>query len=412
MDTTKQHSNSTSGKSLRRLGNALVLILALGTAVALRAQSADEPPVATYHLLHSFGGGSDGCGSLSPLVQDASGNLYGTTGGGGQFRQGTVFKVTPSGTETVLHSFAGPPSDGSLVQFASLTLDPEGNVYGTTFGGGKFGYGVVFKVTATGTESILYNFTGGKDGGYPYGGLARDSAGNLYGTTTEGGTFPGAGVVFKLSTSDTESVLHNFGSSSTDGISPTSNLIRDSSGNLYGTTEFGGAFFAGTVFKVTPSGSERVLHSFKGYPVAGVPEFGSLLRDTSGNLYGVTPYGGRTGDGTVFKVTTTLTESVLFNFNGGSSGSHPVAGLTEDASGNLYGTTAAGGSGVGCPIEGCGLLFELSAGKEIVLHNFTISPTDGANPYGGVVRDSSGNLYGVLGNGGASGCGAVFKYTP
>jgi uncharacterized repeat protein (TIGR03803 family) len=410
MDTTKQHANSASGTSLRRLGNALVLILVLGTAVTLRAQSTDEPTVATYHLLYSFHNSPDGCVPFAgPLVQDASGNLYGTTYSGGAFGYGTVFKVTPGGTETVLHRFAGPPSDGGSPQFAGLTLDAAGNVYGTTRGG-KFGYGVVFKVTATGTESILYNFTGGRDGSEPYGGLVRDSIGNLYGATSSGGTFS-AGVVFKLTPSGTESVLHDFKYSSTDGAYPAGNLKQDSSGNLYGTTSSAGAFFAGTVFEVSPSGSERLLHSFKGYPVDGATG-GGLLRDASGNLYGVTLYGGRTGDGIVFKLTTSLTESVLFNFNGGNSGGNPYYELTEDAAGNLYGATQDGGSGVGCPSEGCGLLFELSAGKEIVLHNFTISSSDGAYPYGGVHRDSSGNLYGVLDSGGAYGCGAVFKYTP
>ena len=414
MDTTRQHANSILGRPLRRLGNALVLILALGTAVTLRAQSDDEPPVATYHLLHSFHNSPDGCGPFAgPLVLDASGNLYGTTDTGGQFGKGTVFKVTPSGTETVLHSFAGPPSDGQYPVYASLTLDAAGNVYGTTPSGGNSSAGVVFRVTATGTESILYNFRGGTDGYNPSGGLVRDSAGNLYGTTAYGGTF-GGGVVFKLTPSGAESVLHSFKNSSTDGVYPASNLMQDSSGNLYGTTPLGGAFFAGTVFRVTPSGSETLLHSFKGYPVDGALGFnnGGLLRDTSGNLYGVTGNGGRTGDGVVFKLTTTLTESVLFNFNGSNSGGNPYAKLAEDAAGNLYGTTLAGGSGRGCPFNGCGLLFELSAGKEIVLHNFTISSTDGAIPYGSLLRDSLGNLYGVLESGGAYHCGAVFKYTP
>jgi len=284
MDTTKQRTNSTSGRPLPKVRQALVLILALGTAVALRAQSADEPQVATYHLLYSFHG-PDGCYPVAgPLVQDASGNLYGTTDSGGAFGYGTVFKVTPGGTEAVRHSFAGPPSDGQYPEYASLTRDAAGNVYGTTPQAGEFGYGVVFKVTATGTESVLYNFTGGTDGRYPYGGLVRDSAGNLYGTTSNGGAF-GAGVVFKLNPSGTESVLHNFKYSSTDGGYPYSKLIRDSAGNLYGTTESGGAFFAGTAFKVTPSGSVMLLHSFKGYPVDGAyPLSGGLTRDTSGNL--------------------------------------------------------------------------------------------------------------------------------
>jgi uncharacterized repeat protein (TIGR03803 family) len=273
----------------------------------------------------------------------------------------------------------------------------------------------VYKVTATGTERVLYNFTGGSDGGYPYGGMAHDSAGNLYGTTELGGSgsYP-YGVVFKLTPGGTESVLHNFELSSTDGGAPTSNLIRDSSGNLYGTTELGGASSAGTVFEITASGAESLLYSFKGYPVDGAgPYGGGLLRDTSGNLYGVTWAGGANGSGAVFKVSPGGAESVLLSFSGGTGGAGPVDGLARDAAGNLYGTAVLAGSGTGCP-NGCGVLFGLTtAGREIVLHEFTLSTSsDGVFPYGGVVRDPSGNLYGTLEFGGAHDCGAVFKFTP
>jgi uncharacterized repeat protein (TIGR03803 family) len=391
------------------------MMLALGTTAALHAQqSADKSLAGTYSLLYSFQCGADGVGPSSGLIRDSTGNLYGTTNSGGQFGYGTVFKVTSGGTESVLHSFAGSPSDGSYPDLGSLTLDPEANVYGTTPYGGESGYGTVFKVTATGTESVVYNFTGGSDGGYPYGGVARDSAGNLYGTTYEGGTYY-VGVVFKLTADGAESVLHNFGSSLTDGEYPTGNLTRDSSGNLYGATDRGGASSAGSVFQVTASGTESLLYSFKGYPVDGAgPVGGGLLRDTSGNLYGVTQEGGANTLGIVFKLTSAGTESVLLNFNGGTGGGDPIDGLARDAAGNLYGTTLGGGSGAGCPYLGCGVLFELTtAGKEMVLHNFTLgSSSDGGNPWGGVVRDPSGNLYGTLSVGGAYGCGAVFKFTP
>jgi uncharacterized repeat protein (TIGR03803 family) len=398
-------------------------------AAGLHAQSvddsADKSPAGVYSLFYSFQCNPDAAaGPSSGLVEDSSGNLYGTAGGG-QFEYGTVFKVTPSGTETVLHSFAGPPSDGFAPGPGSLVLDPAGNVYGVTSLGGEFANGTVYKVTATGAESVLYNFTGGSDGRGPNGGMARDSLGNLYGTTTGGGAYD-YGVVFKLTPAGSESVLHSFEANLTngqpDGASPTSNLTQDSSGNLYGTTLAGGAFsrdcehvICGTVFEVTASGSESVLYSFKGPPFDGAYSAdGGLLRDISGNLYGVTELGGTNDYGVVFRLTPEGTESVLLNFNGTTGGGFPLDGLAMDAAGNLYGTTVGGGSGIDCDSAGCGVLFELTtAGREIVLHDFTLmSPSDGAYPSGGVIRDPSGNLYGTLSAGGTHDCGAIFKFTP
>jgi uncharacterized repeat protein (TIGR03803 family) len=418
MSTRVRRAKSNLGIGLRARANALLLILALGTAAGLCAQSADKSQAGTYSLLYSFQCSPDAAYPFAGLILDSSGNLYGTTFYGGQFGGGAVFKVTPGGAESVLHSFAGPPSDGEDPIYGSLTLDAAGNVYGTTAYGGESSYGTVFKVTATGTESILYNFcaqSGCTDGETPYGGVARDSAGNLYGTTAYGGTF-NSGVVFKLTAGGTESVLHNFLGPPTDGTQPSSNLTRDSSGNLYGTTPAGGASSDGTVFEVTASGTESLLYSFNGGPVDGSePIGGGLLRDGSGNFYGVTRTGGAKGFGAVFHLTSGGTESVLLSFNGGGSGKYPVGSLARDAAGDLYGTTSLGGSGINCPSgrNGCGVLFGLTtAGKEIVVHDFVGSPSDGATPYGGVVRDPSGNLYGTLYVGGAYGCGAIFKYAP
>jgi uncharacterized repeat protein (TIGR03803 family) len=419
MGTKLKHANLISGRLLRGPAKALLLLVALGTAAALHAQqSADESQAGTYSLLYSFRCIPDGEYPDGGLIRDSSGNLYGTTFYGGPYGEtgyGTVFKVTSGGTETVLHSFAGPPSDGSYPYYGSLTLDAAGNVYGTTFEGGEFGYGTVFKVTATGEESVLHNFTGGSDGGYPYGGIARDSAGNIYGTGSIGGAYDG-GVFFKLTPGGTGTVLHSFSGSPSDGASPQSDLIRDSSGNLYGTTNQGGAASAGTVFEITASGAESLLYSFKGAPVDGAnPLGGGLLQDTSGNLYGVTDSGGADEAGVVFKVSPDGAESVLLNFTGITAGGAPIDGLARDAAGNLYGTTEHGGSGGGCNHNlGCGVLFGLTTtGGEKVLHNFThSSPSDGAYPQGGVIRDPSGNLYGTLGGGGAYGCGAIFKFTP
>jgi len=399
-------------------GTTLALLVAFGEMAVVSARSGGRPEVGTYSLLYSFQCSPDGEYPEAGLVRDTSGNLYGTTYEGGQFGYGTVVEVTPSGTETVLHSFAGAPSDGENPSVASLALDPAGNLYGTTPSGGEFGAGVVFKWTATtGGEPILYNFTGGTDGGGPLGGLARDGAGNLYGTTQGGGT-AGDGVVFKLTPSGAESVLHNFGQTPDDGKNPIGNLTRDSSGNLYGTTyRDTDPFVYGTVFEVSASGTETLLQSFDcnpfGHGCGGkLPAGTGLLLDKAGNLYGVTEVGGGYEDGIIFKVTPPSSYSVLLNFNG-SGGREPYDGLAEDAAGNLYGTTYYGGSTT-CGAEGCGVLFELTTtGEEMVLHNFLFSTADdGFFPLGGVVRDPEGNLYGTLSGGGASGCGAVFKFTP
>jgi uncharacterized repeat protein (TIGR03803 family) len=416
MSTRLRYANSITRTAFRAPANALLLMLAVGTAAALRAQqSADKSQAGTYSLLYSFQCSPDGGFPGAGLIRDSSGNLYSTTFDGGQFDHGTVFKVTSGGVETVLHSFGSFPLDGYEPEYGSLTLDAAGDVYGTTQQGGEFGYGTVFKVTATGTESILYNFCGlpkCADGETPLGGMARDSAGNLYGTTDQGG-ISDSGVLFKLTPGGTESVLHNFEDSSSDGAYPTGNLTQDSSGHLYGTTAYGGASDYGTVFEVTPSGGESLLHSFAARHSDGVQPFGGgLLHDTLGNLYGVTTNGGASGYGVLFKLTPGDTETVLLNFAGGAGGAIPYDGLAKDGDGNLYGTTGSGGAG--CPPDGCGVLFELTtAGKEIVLHDFILSSSsDGAYPRGGVVRDPSGNLYGTLTSGGAYGCGAVFKYMP
>jgi uncharacterized repeat protein (TIGR03803 family) len=418
MSTRLRHANSISGRLLRAAASALALMLTLGTAAALHAQqsaaqSAERPLAGTYSLLYSFQCDPDGGYPQSALVRDSSGNLYGTTEAGGQYGYGIVFKVTPSGSETVLHSFTGPPSDGGHPQYGSLTLDAAGNLYGATSYGGRFDYGTVYKVTATGTERVLYNFPGGSDGSTPFGGMARDSAGNLYGTASAGGA-DYYGIVFKLSPGGRESVLYNFEGSPTDGANPFGNLTKDSLGNLYGTTIAGGASGVGTVFEITGGGTESLLYSFKGAPVDGSGPFGGgLLRDTSGNLYGVTEGGGTEGSGVAFELAAGGTESVLLNFNGGAGGGYPIDGLVRDGAGNLYGSTVYGGSGVDCGSNGCGVLFGLTtAGKEIVLRNFSLSSSsDGAYPYG-VLLDPSGNLYGALEDGGAYGCGAVFRFTP
>jgi uncharacterized repeat protein (TIGR03803 family) len=330
---------------------------------------------------------------------------------------------------TVLHNFTGP--DGNSPG-GPLLFDQVGNLYGTTSQGGTAGLGAVFKLDPSGNVSVLYIFNGAPDGAYPSPGLVRDTAGNLYGTSVAGGNaatcpFPyGCGTVFKLDPGGTETVLHRFGSGS-DGLSPTGPLTVDSAGNLYGTTLAGGGtrcqryvgrklvdVGCGTVFKVDANGQESILHAF-GVTDGAFPSAG-LVQDTAGNLFGTANQGGLQncvfsvlGCGTVFKVDTTGQFSVLYSFKGpeaGPDGAYPQAGLTLDSAGNLFSTTAAGGSATGCPSlpeENCGTIFQLTpGGKETIVHSFN-GLAGGTTS--SVVRDAAGNFYGLVG-------GTVFKLDP
>ena len=315
-----------------------------------------------------------------------------------------MFKVDPSGRETVLHSFAPDVGDGAI-PWGSLVMDTAGNLYGTTEFGGSSGNGTVFKVDPSGSETVLYSFTNsGGDGALPIGGVVIDMAGNLYGTTEVGGS-SGNGTVFKVDSSGSETVLYSFANSGGDGANPVAGLVMDTAGNLYGTTEFGGSSDSGTVFKVDPSGSETVLYSFTNSGGDGAYPFAGLVMDTAGNLYGTTAQGGSSNNGTVFKVDPSGSETVLYSFtNSGGDGQSPEAGLVMDAAGNLYGTAHGGGS------FGNGIVFKVDpSGSETVLHGFTGS--DGADPEAGLIMDKAGNLYGTTAFGGTSDNGTVFKLT-
>jgi uncharacterized repeat protein (TIGR03803 family) len=302
-----------------------------------------------------------------------------------------------SQTFITLHSFTGG-SDGGF-PYAGLTRDPAGNLYGTT-SGGPVGLGTVFKIDTSNNQTVLHSFIGGSDGTYPRAGLTRDAAGNLYGTTWRGGS-SGAGTVFKIDTSNHETVLYSFTGGS-DGGFPYAGLTRDPAGNLYGTTVQGGSSGAGTVFKIDTSNYETVLHSFTGGSDGGYP-YAGLTWDASGNLYGTTVQGGSSGYGTVFKIDTSNNETVLYSFIAGSDGAQPEADLIMDAAGNLYGTTMSGGS------VGLGTVFKIdTSNHETVLYSFT-GGSDGAYPQAGLIRDASGNLYGTTTGGGSGGSGIVFK---
>jgi uncharacterized repeat protein (TIGR03803 family) len=396
---TIQHSIS---KMLRRTeSTALTLVVVLGLIVitnrSVQAQTYKES------VLYSFTGGADGAKPQAGLIMDAKGNVYGTTVYGGASGDGVVFKVNKSGHESLLHTFKGG-KDGEY-PFAGLIFDAEGNLYGTTAQGGTSNAGTVFELSSKGKETILYSFTGGADGANPRAGLIFDAKGNLYSTTYGGGAY-GAGTVFKLSSKGKESVLYSF-SGAADGGNPQAGLIFDAKGNLYGTTVVGGTEFdAGTVFKVTSKGTETVLYSFcpTGACVDGANPVASLIFNAKGNeLYGTTPNGGFYGFGNVFKVNEKGEEIVLCAFNGGAPGAAPLAGLIFDAKGNLYGTAAAGMPSY------AGNVFKVNEkGDETVLYQFT-GGADGSNPAAGLIFDAKGSLYGTTEAGGASGQGTVFK---
>jgi uncharacterized repeat protein (TIGR03803 family) len=395
------------GMRLRAVSIALAVAMVLvPTVAATRAQAQ------TFKVLYTFTGGADGAEPYANLIQDANGNLYGTTLYGGASGYGTVFKLSKSDKETVLHSFTGTGGDGTNPQ-AGLVRDAEGNVYGTTLYGGASANGTVFKVSKTGKETVLYSFTGtGGDGATPVAGLLRDATGNLYGTTSAGGAY-GFGTVFMLDKTGKETVLYSFTETGGDGLNPYAGLVRDAKGNLYGTTFGGGTSGDGTVFVVEKTGKEKVLHSFSGGADGGFPVYGYLVRDSAGNLYGTTEIGGASDRGTIFKLDKTGKETVLYSLaDTGGDGEFPVAGLVRDAKGNLYGTTDGGGT------SRDGTVFMLDkTGKETVQYSFT-GGSDGSGPVAGLVRDAAGNLYGIAAFGGdlsgcsGYGCGTVFKLTP
>jgi len=303
-------------------------------------------------VLYSFSGGADGANPWAGLTWGPKGHLYGTTEAGGSAGFGTVFKITKTGKKTILYNFTGTGGDGAY-PFSVLVWDAAGKLYGTTYKGGASGNGTVFKMTKAGKLTVLYSFKGVSDGENPYDGVVLDPAGNLYGTTF--GAFGiDYGTVYKLNTAHKEKVLHNFTGGADGGYPYYGGLVRDKAGNLYGTTSFGGANqYFGTVFKVNKAGQQTVLYSFTGQLDGGQPN-ASVILDSAGNLYGTTVGGGAAGHGTVFKLDKTGTETVLYSFMGGTDALAPNADLLRDAAGNLYGTSIAGGT------SGSGTVFKLT----------------------------------------------------
>jgi uncharacterized repeat protein (TIGR03803 family) len=413
----------------RVLGMAYLALSTVGFILALQrvAVGQDATTVSAhsqYKLLYAFPGQNAPGGAVPDayVIPDAEGNLYGTTTSGGAPDFGVVFKLNASGSEqTVLHAFTFP-ADGDD-PLAGLTLDSTGAVYGTTIGGGLpnpkgTNFGTVFKVDATGIETVLHSFDG-SDGAFPAAAVVRDAAGNVYSTTigcrASGFECPDFyGEVFKLDTNRKLIILHRFSSESpgSDGAIPESGLVQDGAGNLYGTTLAGGTAGHGTVYKIDAKGKHTVLHSFTGGRDGKWPVFGNLILDAAGNLYGTTS----TSTGVIFRLSPAGKFTTLYSFRG-EAGGFPNMPLARDAAGNLYGTTLIGGDAA-CD---CGTIFKLDiSGNLTVLHNFA-SSTDGAYPMDGLIVDAAGSLYGTTQAGGdpdvqcgseTTGCGAVFKFTP
>lgn len=333
------------------------------------------------------------------------GKLYGTTEVGGTFGLGNVFSITTTGVEQVLHSFSdvldGSDPEGNLV-------DVKGRLYGMAPGDGDYNWGVVYSIILTGGESVLYSFHGGpKDGAQGQWPALLYVNRKLYGMTSVGGAF-GRGTVFSITTKGIEKVLHSFYGGQSDGAWPDGGLVY-LNGLLYGTTTAGGSSYlshgiaAGTVFSITPSGTEKVLF---GFPYGGsegcCPSAG--LMNVNGTLYGTTAGGGAYGGGTIFSITTSGDLTNLHSFGSGSDGSDSVAPLL-DVQGTLYGTTQAGG------VYGKGTVFSAGlTGSEKVLHSFGYG-SDGATPLAGLT-DVNGTLYGTTSAGGTDGNGTVFALKP
>jgi uncharacterized repeat protein (TIGR03803 family) len=398
----------------RALARRATLVPFTLMAVFLFLATASQPAQSqTYKVIYNFTGiGTDGANPYAGPVL-LKGNLYGTTYLGGSDGNGTVYRLSPSGSSwkhTSLYSFNGPP-DGAGPGFGSLAIGPDGALFGTTEGGGYFGSD--FEIcSCKGKEVQIHQFGRGTDGAQPLGGVVLDSAGNFYGTANLGGTL-GDGTVFEEKKSGnkwTEITLYNF-TGGDDGINPEAGVTLDAHGNLYGTTSTGGADGDGVVYKLSRHGSgwkQTVLHTFHGKNDGANP-VGGLVLDKAGNLYGGTFDGGVNGGGVVYELSPSAKGwkfTTLYSLTGGYGG--PYNKLTL-ANGNIYGFTEAEGA------NGFGSVFKLAPGKGgwtfTDLYDF-VGGSAGAQPYGSVVVDKDGNVFGTTNTGGAQNQGVVFEITP
>ncbi|HEY1769390.1 MAG TPA: choice-of-anchor tandem repeat GloVer-containing protein [Chthoniobacterales bacterium] len=380
----------------------------------------------TTQIIYSFAGDEDGEYADTDIALDSAGNIYGTTVSGGDFGGGTVWELTPSGqswTHTVLYDFHGEADGGE--PYKGVTLDPQGNLYGTAVTGGsgscEGGCGVAYKVTKTGSkwkETVIHAFTGGDDGSGPGARLTLDGQGNLYGMTPTGGA-NGLGTIFQLHPDGaghyTLNVIHTF-TGSPDGETASAGRLILRGGKLYGVATAGGINGQGTAFYLTPTTvgewNFHLIYSFVGEPNAGFP-YSALHFDTAGNAYGTTYYAGANDLGSVYELTPTQSgewsETELYSFAGGHDGSGPIGNVVSDRAGNLFGTTSEGGLGDGTIFK-----LKLQPGgtaQERVVHRFA-GPPDGAYPYNGMTGDGHDHFYGATVHGGAADEGAIYQFIP
>jgi uncharacterized repeat protein (TIGR03803 family) len=394
-------------------------IFAVVLALALTSWASTEK------VLWNFAGGSDGSQPWSNyFISDAKGNLYAATAGGGTYSAGTVFMLSPAGKETVLYEFTGANGDGNAPH-GRLAFDAKGNIYGTTQSGGTNGTGTVYELSKRSgvwTEKVIYNFSAtGADGISPSAGMTIAPDGTMYSTTPDGGAYSG-GVIFSLKKTVKgwkQTVIHNINFPSEGGF-PYEGVMRDAAGNLYGVAPAGGASQQGVVYRLSPSKNgwvDTVLYSFTGQNGDGSGLYWiDLISDATGNIYGATSFGGTNGTGTVWELVYSKTkksysESILYEFgsSGSGDGNNPYGGLAMDSKGNLYGTALNGGS------SNLGAFYRLTkqgkTWKETILHSF-VGANDGAQPTGNPYIDAQGRLYGMAETGGTANLGIVYRIKP
>ena len=366
------------------------------TPVGLKAVSPSRA-----QLLHTFTGSANGGSPSAALVRGTDGSFYGTTERGGASDAGAVFKMSPSGTVTLLYSFTGG-ADGSTPR-AALIQGNDGLFYGTTYSGGTAGNGTIFRMTPAGNVTPVFSFPGGGLGARPRAALLLASNGTFMGTTESGGAF-NRGTVFEVNlNAGTFIVRHDFDGLE-DGSFPYAPLIEATDGNYYGTTYAGDLSTLGRVFRISPAGVVTVLHTFVG-GADGADPMAALVQATDGNFYGTTRFGGAANQGTVFRMTPGGAVTILKSFSGGADGGLPRAALIQGSDGAFYSTTQAGGAGYG-------VVFKIASdGAFTVLYTLTGGP-DGANPSAPLIQAPSGQLYGTTSFGGGSDLGTIFRLPP
>jgi len=367
--------------------------------VVLAIANSTVAPAQTFSVLYNFGSksGDPHQPSYAGIVaQGRDGNLYSTTPIGGVYGKGAAFQITQAGKLTVLHSFDGM-HDGAN-PYSGLTLGSDGNFYGASNVEGTNRFGTVFKLTPSGSLTVLHNFTGGRDGANPYAPPIQGRDGSFYGTTMLGGF--GFGTIYKVTSSGNFTPLYRF--DIIHGCAPAAPLVQGTDGNFYGTTTAGGPSEQGSVFKITPGGKLTVLYNFD--ITHGQNPFGPVVQGSDGNFYGTTAFGGANGRGTVFKITPAGKLAVLHNMNRTIDGVYPYAGLAQATDGNFYGANGDGGKASSRCSTGCGTMFKITPkGALAVVHNFDY--TTGNFPVVTPFQHTNGIVYGDTLLGGVSPCG-------